>query len=86
MAITQKDAFFGEGISSYGEIDPHAAFRSHRRSIRIKRLSDLLGKDTKLDNGDIEDKFSQIQAALDAADRQVAGDNKEFMEKHGIAL
>jgi hypothetical protein len=86
MAIIQKDAFFGEGISSYGEINPQIAFRYHRKEIRTKRLSDLLGKDSKLQNYEIEQKFEQIKAALEAADKQVINDNKEFMEKHGIVI
>jgi hypothetical protein len=86
MAIIKKDAYFGEGISSYGETDPKKAFSNHRESIRIKRLSDLLGNDPKLSLREIENKFPEIKAALEAADKQVMNDNNKFMQEHGIVI
>lgn len=86
MPIVKKDRFFGEGVSTYGEANAISALEQHRRHVRIMRLNDLLGRDSKLDNGELERKFYQIKAAIEAADAQVVQDNKDFMDEHRVTL
>jgi hypothetical protein len=86
MAILKKDMCFGEGISSYGEIDPQAAFNQHRRYLREKRLDDLLGRDAKTPNSEIGRRFQEIAAAIEAADKQAVVDNAAFIEQHSIHI
>jgi len=84
MPIREEDRCFGEGLSSYGEEDPHRAFEKHKAHLRSKRLEDLLGKDTKLDCDDLSNKFENIALAINAADKQSNDDNAAFLKKHSI--
>jgi hypothetical protein len=86
MAITKQDRYFGEGISSQGEENPHTAFTDHLQRIREKRVIDAIGADRKLSATEIVDRYFQIKAAIEAADKQVINDNTEFMQEHGIKL
>jgi hypothetical protein len=86
MPITTEPRYFGEGIYSSGEEKAATAFSQHRRHVRIQRLNDLLGKETKLDCASISDKFEAISAAIAAADSQVKSDNAAFIKKHSISV
>lgn len=86
MAIRAEDRFFGEGVGVYGEKDPHKAFYEHRQHVRVQRLNDLLGKGKELDCSTISRSFSEIRAAIEAADAQVQADNIDFITEHGIKL
>lgn len=86
MPIIKKDHYFGEGIATYGEADPAAAFKSHLEHVRNQRVIDAIGKDAQLNPMSIVRKFQEIQAAMEAADEQVAADNKAFMTKHALTI
>lgn len=84
MPITTKERYFGEGLNSYGEETPEAAFQRHRKHLRIKRLDDLLGKEAKLDSHAIAQRIEELNAAIVAADNQALMDNVDFIEKYNI--
>ena len=86
MAIIEKERYFGEGISSYGEEDARVAFNSHLCDVRVKRLIDLIGSDAKLSPGSIVAKFEDIVEAINCADNQVRNDNSEFIVHHNISF
>ena len=84
MAIRTEKTFFGEGISSNGEEDPKAAFKSHVCDMRKKRLYDLLSAKQLYCLNDILIRFEEIASAISKADKQSYADNAGFINKYRI--
>jgi hypothetical protein len=84
MKIRTEETFFGEGISSEGETDPKAAFKSHVYDIRRMRLYNLLSSKQLYCVDDIQIRFEEIASEISKADKQSYDDNAEFINKYGI--
>lgn len=80
MPIIRKDRFFGEGVSNYGAETFQDAYRQHKHYLRKKRLEDTLGGgDKSLSPDQIAARFSELEAAVKAADKQAQDDNIELL-------